>query len=72
MQSRIVAVLAALAPTLCVATKAAEPQILHVELKSRLLSAFWGQPVTMEASVLLPDSYYQQPNRQYPVVYWIS
>jgi S-formylglutathione hydrolase FrmB len=36
------------------------------------LSAFWKQPVTLRADVLLPDSYDADPTRRYPVIYWFG
>lgn len=55
----------------CGTAKADEPQILRVEFRSPSLSAFWREPINIEASVLLPDTYYRQPDRRYPVIYWI-
>jgi len=40
-----------------------------VEYESPLLSAFWGRPVKMQASVLLPPSYDAQKKQKYPTVY---
>ncbi|MGH7728816.1 MAG: alpha/beta hydrolase-fold protein [Vulcanimicrobiaceae bacterium] len=40
-------------------------------MQSRVLSQFWGRPVSIDAHVLLPDSYYKQPQRFYPIIYWI-
>jgi|SRR5579884_256472 len=51
---------------------AGEPQYLHVQMPSALLSQFWGQEVDMDAYVLLPDSYYKEPQKRYPVLYWIQ
>ncbi|MBV8727292.1 MAG: enterochelin esterase, partial [Candidatus Eremiobacteraeota bacterium] len=51
---------------------AAEPQYLHVSMRSAALSNFWGQPVSIDAHVLLPDSYYKDPQRHYPVMYWVQ
>lgn len=51
---------------------AAEPQYLHVKARSSKLSAFWGRPISIEANVLLPDSYYKEPEKRYPVFYWIQ
>jgi pimeloyl-ACP methyl ester carboxylesterase len=52
--------------------RASEPQYLHISMYSSLLSAFWSQPVHIDAHVLLPDSYYKEPQRRYPVLYWIQ
>lgn len=44
------------------------------ELKapSSLLTAFYKRPTTINAAVLLPKEYFSQPNRKFPVLYWIS
>ncbi len=42
-----------------------------VSMPSRLLSSFWGRPMTVDAVVLLPPSYAKQPQRRYPTVYLI-
>lgn len=44
------------------------------ELKSpsALLTAFYKRSTSMNAAVLLPKEYYTQPNRKFPVLYWIS
>jgi hypothetical protein len=44
------------------------------ELKapSALLTAFYKRPVSVNAAVLLPKEYYEQPARKFPVLYWIS
>ena len=57
--------------TLCVA-RAGEPQLLYVNFPSAALSTFFNQPVQVAATILLPDSYYKEPQRRYPVVYVIS
>ncbi len=41
-------------------------------MQSALLSGFWRQPVSIDAHVLLPDSYYKEPHRHYPIIYWIQ
>ncbi len=48
---------------------AAEDQYLVADYTSTLLSAFWNQPVVMRAHIVLPDSYYKQPDRRYPTIY---
>ncbi|MEX1232975.1 MAG: alpha/beta hydrolase-fold protein [Planctomycetaceae bacterium] len=40
-------------------------------VKSPRLSEFYGRDVTVNASVLLPASYYDEPDRRYPVMYTI-
>ncbi|HVP43670.1 MAG TPA: alpha/beta hydrolase-fold protein [Terriglobales bacterium] len=42
-----------------------------VSMESRVLSKFWGRPITVEAVVLLPPSYSKEPSRRYPAVYEI-
>jgi S-formylglutathione hydrolase FrmB len=39
---------------------------------SHLLSGSQGMPVTVDAVVLLPQEYYSQPNRQFPVLFLVS
>jgi S-formylglutathione hydrolase FrmB len=39
---------------------------------SALLSAFWGKPITVDATVVLPPSYARDGKKKYPTVYWIS
>lgn len=40
-----------------------------VEFESPLLSAFWGKPVKMQASVVVPAGYEQSKTEKYPTVY---
>lgn len=44
------------------------------ELKSpsALLTAFYKRPTSVNAAVLLPKEYFEQPARKFPVLYWIS
>jgi hypothetical protein len=50
-----------------------EPQdtawLKHVKIKSELLTRFWGHPVFIGATVLLPKGYDEHPHAHYPVVY---
>jgi S-formylglutathione hydrolase FrmB len=41
------------------------------EIQSKLLSDFYGRPTTMQAGVVLPESFSANPGRRYPVVYEI-
>jgi hypothetical protein len=41
----------------------------EVRLRSRLLSEFHGRPTDMKAAVILPPSYFTEPERLYPAVY---
>ena len=43
--------------------------VKHVKIQSKLLSQFWGQPIYVGATVLLPDAYDAQPTAHYPVLY---
>jgi hypothetical protein len=43
--------------------------VKHIKLQSKLLSAFWGQPIFIGATVLLPRDYDKHPDAQYPVIY---
>jgi len=54
------------------AARAGEPQLLYVNFPSTVLSTFLNQPVQIAATILLPDSYYKELQRRYPVVYVIS
>ncbi|MEP6902670.1 MAG: alpha/beta hydrolase-fold protein [Actinomycetota bacterium] len=40
-----------------------------IEFESPLLSAFWGRPIKMQASVVLPPSYDKSKTAKYPTVY---
>ena len=42
--------------------------IKHVKITSRLLSEFWGRPVTLGANVLLPEGWDTHPDAHYPLV----
>jgi S-formylglutathione hydrolase FrmB len=43
-----------------------------IDYVSPMLSAFWGRPITMQASVLLPPSYDKLSARRYPTVYVVT
>ena len=43
-----------------------------IEFESPLLSAFWGRPIKMQASVILPPSYDKSTSQKYPTVYNVS
>ena len=43
--------------------------VKHIKIKSELLSKFWGQPIYIGATVLLPKGYDQNPDKHYPTVY---
>jgi hypothetical protein len=43
--------------------------VKRVPIQSRKLTAFWGRPVFVNATVLLPKGYGEHPGARYPVVY---
>lgn len=43
--------------------------VKHVRLQSAKLTAFWGRPIYVHATVLLPKGYDDHPNVRYPTVY---
>ena len=43
-----------------------------IDFESPMLSAFWGRPVKMQASVILPPSYDKSKTKTYPTVYGIT
>ncbi|MGH9475024.1 MAG: alpha/beta hydrolase-fold protein [Terriglobales bacterium] len=43
--------------------------VKYVKIQSPMLTKFWGQPIFMGATILLPAGYNQHPHQQYPVVY---
>lgn len=43
--------------------------VKHVKIQSKLLSAFWGQPIYIGATILLPRDYDSHPNAHYPAIY---
>lgn len=45
------------------------PWIKRVRIRSEILSRFWGRPVHVGASVLLPVGHAQEPQRRYPAIY---
>jgi hypothetical protein len=42
--------------------------IKHVKIQSRLLTEFWGRPMTLGAHVLLPEGFDTHPEARYPLV----
>jgi hypothetical protein len=42
--------------------------IKHVKIQSRLLSDFWGRPMSLGACVLLPEGFDGHPEAHYPLV----
>ena len=47
------------------------PNAKIIEFESPMLSAFWGHPVMMQASVVLPPSYDGSKTQKFPAVYHI-
>ncbi len=45
------------------------PWIKQVRIKSRILSEFWGLPITIGAEVLLPRGFAENPGTRYPAIY---
>jgi hypothetical protein len=43
--------------------------IKHVKIQSKLLTAFWGQPMYIGATILLPKDYDSHPATHYPTIY---
>jgi hypothetical protein len=43
--------------------------VKRIKIKSELLSKFWGQPMYIGATVLLPKGFDQEPTRRYPAIY---
>lgn len=45
--------------------------VKELKVQSALLSAFHHKPYSIGAAVLLPKSYYDQPQKKYPVVFYV-
>jgi hypothetical protein len=43
--------------------------VKHIKIQSQMLSEFWGQPIYLGATVLLPEGYDAHPDAHYPVLY---
>ena len=43
--------------------------VKRIKIKSELLSKFWGQPMYIGATVLLPKGFDSEPTRRYPAIY---
>ena len=43
--------------------------VKRVKIQSRMLSEFWGHPVYLGATLLLPKNYDQNAGRKYPAIY---
>ena len=44
--------------------------VKHIKIKSKLLSDFWGQPMYLGATILLPEGYDTHPNVYYPTIHY--
>ncbi|MEJ0087182.1 MAG: hypothetical protein WDO72_16030 [Pseudomonadota bacterium] len=42
--------------------------IRHIQIQSKLLTQFWGRPVTLGATVLVPEGFDDHPRSRYPVM----
>lgn len=43
--------------------------VKHIKIQSDLLTKFWGHPIYLGATVLLPQGYASHPEAHYPVLY---
>lgn len=43
--------------------------VKRVRIKSEMLSKFWGHPMYIGATVLLPNGFDEEPTRRYPAIY---
>ncbi|HEV3038514.1 MAG TPA: alpha/beta hydrolase-fold protein [Candidatus Angelobacter sp.] len=43
--------------------------VKHIKIQSDRLTKFWGQPIHLGATVLLPEGYEEHPGAHYPVLY---
>src|SRR4029450_5608744 len=43
--------------------------VKRIKIRSEILSKWWGQPIYLGATVLLPRDYDKHPDVKYPVVY---
>jgi hypothetical protein len=46
--------------------------IKHLSIQSKKLTAFWGRPIFVHASVLLPKGYAEHPTSYYPSIYTLG
>lgn len=52
-----------------IARAADTPWIKRIRIKSKILSDFWGVPMTIGAEVLLPKGFDQRPGVRFPAIY---
>src|SRR5947207_792215 len=43
--------------------------VKYVRTQSAMLTKFWGRPVYVNATILLPKGYNEHPDVRYPVIY---
>jgi hypothetical protein len=43
--------------------------VKRIKIQSKMLTEFWGHPIYIGATVLLPKGYKEHPNAYYPVIY---
>jgi hypothetical protein len=43
--------------------------VKHIKIQSKMLTAFWGHPMFIGATILLPDGYDSHPSAHYPTIY---
>jgi len=43
--------------------------VKHIKMQSEMLTKFWGHPMYLGATVLLPKGYDEHPNAHYPVIF---
>ncbi|GAB3905670.1 hypothetical protein GCM10028803_36870 [Larkinella knui] len=43
--------------------------VKHIKIQSKKLTKFWGHPIFIGATILLPKGYDEEPGRLYPTVY---
>jgi hypothetical protein len=43
--------------------------VKHIKIQSALLTKFWGHPMYLGATVLLPKGYDEHPGQRYPTIY---
>jgi len=51
------------------AIPADDGDVKHIKIQSAILSRWWGQPIYVGATVLLPKDYDKHPDVRYPIIY---
>lgn len=46
--------------------------VKELKVSSALLSSFLKKPMTVDAAVILPEQYYREPDRKFPVLFLVS